>query len=544
MNVKSILTGAFICASLAAYADGYKDGIEYFKAGQYANAKELLERNLNAAGTDKALSYYYLGQIDLINGDRNAAKANFDKGVAANAECAYNYVGLGAIDLLNGQKGAAEDQFKSAQKVNKKDYEILVDIARAYYNADPVKYEKEMNKMLEEAHKKSKHTEPSIYILEGDMLFDAKDLGGAAGKYEQAITYEVDNPEGYVKYANAYMGVNPQFGVQKLEELLTKQPTSALAQRELAEKYYETGQWTKAAQQYGKYIQNPNHFPEDKSRYAVLLYANSEYQKSLDVANELLASEPDNFVMNRIRVLDLSELKNYPEAITAAEKFFTLTPKDKEKFSPIDYTTYAACLSGNGQDSLAIIQYENAVNLDPSRSDNWKLLSTALSSAKKYQQAAEAFQKSIENSEDPSLNDYYTASGRWQMAAGSTDDPEVRKADAAKGLEDINKVIEGAASEDPDFFRRKAILQFLQNDKAVNEDVRDSYEKVIAILDADPAYADPSNPKNKIKLYQEAYLYIGNFYQNTEDPKYADTADELQKAAYEKSDYYKSLLQK
>ena len=94
MNVKSILTGAFICASLAAYADGYKDGIEYFKAGQYANAKELLERNLNAAGTDKALSYYYLGQIDLINGDRNAAKANFDKGVAANAECAYNYVGL------------------------------------------------------------------------------------------------------------------------------------------------------------------------------------------------------------------------------------------------------------------------------------------------------------------------------------------------------------------------------------------------------------------------------------------------------------------
>ena len=544
MNVKSILTGAFICASLAAYADGYKDGIEYFKAGQYANAKELLERNLNAAGTDKALSYYYLGQIDLINGDRNAAKANFDKGVAANAECAYNYVGLGAIDLLNGQKGAAEDQFKSAQKVNKKDYEILVDIARAYYNADPVKYEKEMNKMLEEAHKKSKHTEPSIYILEGDMLFDAKDLGGAAGKYEQAITYEVDNPEGYVKYANAYMGVNPQFGVQKLEELLTKQPTSALAQRELAEKYYETGQWTKAAQQYGKYIQNPNHFPEDKSRYAVLLYANSEYQKSLDVANELLASEPDNFVMNRIRVLDLSELKNYPEAITAAEKFFTLTPKDKEKFSPIDYTTYAACLSGNGQDSLAIIQYENAVNLGPSRSDNWKLLSTALSSAKKYQQAAEAFQKSIENSEDPSLNDYYTASGRWQMAAGSTDDPEVRKADAAKGLEDINKVIEGAASEDPDFFRRKAILQFLQNDKAVNEDVRDSYEKVIAILDADPAYADPSNPKNKIKLYQEAYLYIGNFYQNTEDPKYADTADELQKAAYEKSDYYKSLLQK
>lgn len=543
MNAKSILTGVFVCAALAASADGYKDGIDYYKAGQYANAKEILERNLNAAGTDKAMSYYYLGQIDLVNGDKAAAKANFDKGVAANSECAYNYVGLGAIDLLNGQKGAAEDQFKAAQKFNKKDYEILVDIARAYYNADPVKYEKEVAKMLEEAHKKSKNTEPSIYILEGDMLYDAKDLGGAAGKYEQAITYEEDNPEGYVKYANAYMGVNPQFGVQKLEELLSKQPNSALAQRELAEKYYETSQWTKAAQQYGKYIQNPNHFPEDKARYAVLLYANSEYQNSLNVANELLASDPDNFVMNRIRVLDLAELKDYPQAISAAEKFFTLTPKDKEKFSPIDYTTYASVLSGNGQDSLAIIQYEKAVNLDPTRSDNWKLLSTAYNNAKNYQKAAETYQQSIDNSEDPSLNDYYIASGRWQMAAGNTEDAEQRKADAEKGLADINKVIDSAASEDADFYRRKAILQFLANDKNVNQDVRDSYEKVIAILDADPANADPTNAKNKIKLYQEAYLYIGNFYQNTEDPQYADTKDQLQKESYEKSDYYKSLLQ-
>ncbi len=543
MNLKSILTGAFICAALAASADGYKDGIEYFKAGQYANAKEILERNLNAAGTDKAMSYYYLGQIDLINGDRAAAKANFDKGIAANAECAYNYIGLGAIELLNGQKGDAEAQFKTAQKYDKKDYEILVDIARAYYNADPVKYEKEIAKMLDEAHKKSKHTEPSIYILEGDMLFDAKDLGGAAGKYEQAITYEVDNPEGYVKYANAYMGVNPQFGVQKLEELLAKQPTSALAQRELAEKYYETSQWTKAAQQYGKYIQNPNHFPEDKARYAVLLYANSEYQKSLDVANELLAVQPNDFVMNRIRVLDLAELKNYPEAISAAEKFFSLTPKDKEKFSPIDYTTYAACLAGDGQDSLAIIQYQNAVNLDQSRADNWKLLSTAYYTAKKFPEAADAFQQSIEHNPDASLQDYYTASGRWQMAAGTTEDDDQRRAAAQKGLDDINKVIAEAASEDPDFLRRKAILQFLLNDKAVNEDVRDTYQQIITLLDADPANADPANAKNKLKLYQEAYLYIGNFYQTTKDPQYADSASDLQKAAYEKVDYYKSLQQ-
>lgn len=537
MNLKSILTGALICAALAANADGYRDGIDYFKAGQHANAKEILERNLNAAGTDKAMSYYYLGQIDLINGNRDAAKANFDKGKAANPECGYNYIGIGAVKLLNGKKNEAEEQFKLAQKFDKKNYEILVDIARAYYNADPVKYEKEIAKMLDDAHKKSKHAEPAIYILEGDMFFDAKQLGAAAGKYEQAITYDEDNPEGYVKYANAYMGVNPKYGVQKLEELLAKQPTSALAQRELAEKYYQTSQWTKAAQQYGKYIQNPNHFPQDKARYAVLLYANSEYQKSLDVANELLEVMPNDFVMNRIRALDLAGLKNYPEAIAAAEKFFSLTPKEKEKFTPIDYTTYASCLASNGQDSLAIIQYQNAVNLDPKRADNWKLLSSACYNAKKYPEAAEAFQKALENNPDASLQDYYTASGRWQMAAGTTEDEALRRAAAEKGLTDINKVIAEAASEDADFLRRKAILQFLLNDKTVNEDVHDTYQQIIKLLDADPANADPNNAKNKLKLYQEAYLYIGNYYQNTKDPA-------KQKAAYDKSDYYKSLQQK
>lgn len=500
--------------AFSAAADGYQDGIEYYKAGQYDNAAEILQRTLNDPGTDKALAYYYIGQTALAHGDKAAAQAAFKNGVAANAENPYNYVGLGAIDLLNGAKSAAEDNFKLAQKYGKKNNEITVDIARAYYKADPVAYAKEIEKFLAKAHKDSKHAEPAIYILEGDMLFDQKDLGGAAGKYEMATTYDLDNPEGYVKYANAYIGVNPQYSVSKLEELLAKQPNSALAQRELAEKYYETSQWTKAAQQYGNYIQNPNHFPADKSRYSVLLYANSEYQKSLDVARELLAQTPNDFQMLRIELLDLAALDQNEEAVKAAEKFFAVTPTPPAKFQPNDYTTYADVLEKLGQDSVALIQYQAAVNLDPSRPDNYKSLSNAYTKAGKYQEAAEAFDQYIANSDSPSLTDYLQASGRWLNAANRSEGDQ-QKADADRGLEAINKVIAGTSEVMPEYLQRRGRFFLAKggNDMAnPSKETFDAYTEVLAMLDSDPANADVANPKNKLNLYKETYLILGNYY--------------------------------
>ena len=49
----SLLLAGGLMAS--AQTQGYKDGIEYYKAGQYDNARTILERTLNDANTDKAL---------------------------------------------------------------------------------------------------------------------------------------------------------------------------------------------------------------------------------------------------------------------------------------------------------------------------------------------------------------------------------------------------------------------------------------------------------------------------------------------------------
>lgn len=528
MKIKFLLSLLVASALTAgAQSQGYKDGIEFYKAGQYDNAKTILNRTINEPSTDQSLAYYYLGQVDLAQNDKAAAKAAFEKGVSLNPECGYNYVGLGALDLLAGNTSAAQDNFKKAQGLAKKDAELTTAIARAYYNADPVKYAKEIDKNIAKARKDSKLKEPAIYILEGDIKYDAQDFGGAAAQYEQAITFDPKNPEGYVKYANAYFRVNPKFSIEKLEQLNTELPTSALAQRELAEKYYEANYWNKAADLYGKYIQNPNHFPEDKARYSVLLYYGKKYDESLAVANEILAQDPTNFLMQRLRFLNLADLKNYTAADQAAKDFFT---KNVGKtFTTNDFTTYADVLQNLGQDSLAVVQYELAVANDPDNADLLNEISTVYTKAKQYPKAADAYALYLSKIEEPSSNDLYAAAGRYLNAAATAgDNAELRAETATKGLEYITQAI-AEAQPNPLLYQRKARLHIAGNNNQPNQESVDSYALMTELLDKEPANMDPTNKDNKLNMYKEAYQFSYVFYGNVahDKDKAAEIAEKL-----------------
>ena len=78
---------------------GYYDGVEYYRADQPEEAEIILTKTINDPSTDKAEAYYYLGQLQLQNGNIAEAQKKFDAGIAANANNGYNYVGLGAIAL-------------------------------------------------------------------------------------------------------------------------------------------------------------------------------------------------------------------------------------------------------------------------------------------------------------------------------------------------------------------------------------------------------------------------------------------------------------
>ncbi len=505
MKIKFLLS-LFVAGTLAvgAQTQGYKDGIEYYKAGQHDNARTILERTINDPATDRSLANYYLGQVALVQGDKAQARTYFDAGLAADAECPFNYVGLGALALQEGNDEAAKEQFKQAQKFGKKNAEVSVSIARAYYNADPVKYDRDITKALEKARKDSKNADPSIYVLEGDMLAAAENFGDAAARYEMAITYDPNNPEGYVKFANAYFNVNKDFGINKLQEFLNAHPESAMAQRELAEKLFLADRWKAASELYGKYIQNPNHFPEDKARYPVLLHWGEDYPASLAIADEILASDPSNFLMQRVRFLDQTAMGQFQAAVENAEKFFASNPE--ANFTIKDYTTYADALSGIGQDSLAVVQYELAASKYPENGDLLKNLSTVYSRNRQYDKSAEAYDAYLKLQENPSLTDLYGMSGRYLNAAVYADSIRAKEL-AGRGIEYVNQVIDRAADVSPMMYQRLARLYVAANGKRPDADAIAAYDKMLQLLDQNPDNLNPANPNNALDEYSEAYAF-------------------------------------
>ena len=482
--------------ALVSNAQGYKDGIEYFKVGKIDNAKELLDKNLNDPTTVKSEAYCYLGHIEAAKGNTAGAKEYYNKGVAADANNAFNYIALGALDLKAGNADAAEDQFKMAQKVDKKNAAVYAAIARAYYEADPVAYAKELGKNIEKARKTNKQ-DPTVYILEGDMKAAEKDYGGAAGQYELAFTFDPKNEEAYVKYANTYFHVNPQMATAKLEELLTKTPNSALAQRELAEKYYELALGSQAAEQYGKYIQNPNHFKQDEIRYVQLLFFGGKYDQSFDLAKSIRAAMPagdkDHFYMCRMQLYNKVALEQWAEAEAFGAELFGLNIPGTE-YTSKDFVDYATALKNVGKTAESVAEYEKAVAYNPNNIDLIRDLVDVYEQNENYAKAAEYYQK-IVDSPECKANDLYLMSTKYFNVAATTQDEALK----ASSLEGARKYAALANEKVPGNYRIVQQQAKVENLAGNTAEAVKFYNATIAILDA------KENAKVK---YKDTYIGI------------------------------------
>ena len=395
--------------SFTAFAASYTDGIEYFKAGQPDRAKILLERTLDDAGTNKAESYYYLGEIAFVNKDYTAAAEYYTKGLEADPLFAYNLVGQGKL-ALNGSadkeqaEKVAEKYFKEALKgKNKKDAGLNLAIAKAYYETGTPGYEEYMKKSYK-ADKKF----PDYFMFEGDVLVNQQQYGDACGRYENAIYFDPNCIEAYVKYSHIYFDINPTLAIQKLEELQTIAPNSAIAQREMAEAYYKNSQYTKAAEAYEKYMQNPNHFQTDRPRLATLLFYGKRFDESLELAKDILSHDPQNFVIRRIVMYDNYELGNFEAAEQAAIEFLGMNPGNNV-FTARDYMTYGDILSKQKKYGEAVAQYEKAYELDNTRTDILKVLSDTYERNKDYVKAIDTYEKymNADTVNNQRVMDYY-----------------------------------------------------------------------------------------------------------------------------------------
>lgn len=422
MKIKFFLSLCLAGASAMCFAQGYKDGIEYYKADRFSNAKTLLERNLNDPSTDKSASYYYLGMIALQNKNVSEAKSYFQKGLEANPDYPYNYIGLGYLDLKNGERKIADKNFKEAESRGKKAAAVEVAIARAYYMADPVAYSKDIEKRLKKVETKN---EPEYFMFLGDMAADRKNWGESAGYYEMATNYDPDLTEAYVKGADTYFQVNPDYAINLLNKLLQQNPQSALGQRELANTYYELNKYKEAAKEYGKYINNPNHFSSDEDRYAFLLFYGEDYNKGYEYATKLLSANPSNFSAMRFQFMNAAQLKDMSsQLLPMAEKLYAAHKADPKtnEFAPIDFLLIADEFARDKKYDEAEAVYNEAITAFPDNAAFDKNLAMMYIDANKLMDAAKAYKKYIAKNKSNDYNDFMQQAKLSYFAAISAKD--------------------------------------------------------------------------------------------------------------------------
>ncbi len=513
-KLKFLLAACIAGASLNGMAQTHAEGAEYYRADQFENAKELLLRNMNNAGTDKAVSNYYLGLIELKNGNKAEAKKYFDQGVAANADFAGNYVGLGMLELGQGDQKSAEQNFKTAESLGKKDAGVQIAIARAYYEADPVKYAKEIDKRIEKARKLNMK-DPDIYLFEGDRLADNKDWGGAGGMYEMAANYDNQTPEAYVKYANLFTMVNPDYAIRMLTQLLQNNPNSALGQRELANAYYNKKDYKNAASEYAKYVANPNHFKQDEDRYSFLLFYGGDYQQGYDFATKLLKENPSNFTAQRYQFMNAAQIPSMKEQILplAESLYKNHMANSNNKLAPIDYTLISEELSANGRRDEAVSVLEEAIKEMPENANFNKQLAMIYVDDNKISNAADAFAGYLEKTEEPSYNDFIQQATFDYYAGIENQATDAAKSDAYYA--DAEKYIDKAAAAYPGFYKPVKMKGDIAKQRAAEGDVAKAavpyYTEALKALEG---MDDTSRYANDAK---DMYNYMGNYYLDQKD---------------------------
>ncbi|MGM9843113.1 MAG: tetratricopeptide repeat protein, partial [Muribaculaceae bacterium] len=227
-------------------------------------------------------------------------------------------------------------------------------------------------------------------------------------------------------------------------------------------------------------------------------------QESFDLAGKILADEPDNIYMQRMQFLNLEKLNQYEQAREYAEKFLN-NPKTQGNLAANDYTTYGDILTALGEDTLAAMQFEKAVQVAPEKKDLLKDLSGAYTKAKMYREAADAQQRFVDSGE-ATTNDIFMLARRYQNAAATEADSLKKIELVSLALKNIDLVLE-KVPDNATIILTKARIQFVKNGNKVDQDVVDTYLAALAILDQDPA-----NKTSKKNDYITAYNQIANYY--------------------------------
>lgn len=384
---------------------------------------------------------------------------------------------------------------------NKKNISLYIAISEVYLKSGNVPEAKKYSERAMKIDNKS----PKACILAGDIALTGKDAGTACGYYEQAILFDESCSEAYYKYAHAYLGVNPQLSVDMLMKLKTAHPEDVNVDRELANAYYEMGNFSQAKSAYDEFMQKGKPGVQDYARYAMLLYLNKDYQKSLDMIAEGLALDKSNHLMKRLKMYDLFELKSYKDGLVAAEEFFA-DPNNPD-YVYLDYMYRGRLFLADENPEAAVAEFEKALKADAKKEhpEIAQELSQAYEQMKKYPEAIQYYQTYLDSqAEDKKdVKEFFLFGRLYYKAASTTEDATAKAEYITKGDEVFGQVAERTPNSYLGSFWR-ARINVLKDPETEAGLAKPYYEAALAILEK-----NENAPKAALV---ECNQYLGYYY--------------------------------
>jgi len=476
-------------------------GVDYYKAGFPLVAKPLLLKEFNTDSVTRSETSFYLGNIYFGENKPDSAAIFFKKGLAGK-ESVLNTIGLAMLKIKTDPKAAdLEIQNVLNLRTSKKNPDYFIAAAHAYLNNGNI----DQAVIYQEKAKNIKSKYAPLAVLAGDIELAKKNVGNACSNYELAILYDESCKECYVKYARAYKNVNTNLAIEKLNQLKLKEPTFLLVDKELADIYYMNNDFAKAAEFYDSYLKSGNSNSADLVKYAMTLFFNHEFAKSLEIAQAGHLKSPRSPAFNRLVMYNNTDLKQYEDAVKSADLLFNQS--DNPEYNYLDYRYYGQALRETKKYDLAIVQFKKAIEMDSSKVELWKDISDMFNDQNDFKNAIANYltyeRLLAENKKNVEVT-YQLGRLYYSLGNSDKDSTDVKKSALIKADSVFAKVI----AIDPTNYRGyiwRARTNFALDPETLQGLAKPYYEQTIPIVEAkaDVKY-------NAVII--ECCRYLGYFY--------------------------------
>lgn len=497
-----------ICLNGIAGAQTAQDGFSLLNQKDFNAAKKVFAALLKA-DPKNAAAHFGMGEYYFYTGKTDSAKTFYQSGLDANSSYASNYAGLGKV-TMGSDPVAAANYFKDAVKKSKKDAGAIVAIARFYYEQNPQNLV-EARKYVEQAIAVDAKS-PAAYFLDGQIDIAENKASDAALNFDRAIFFDPNNLDAYV-YASQIMATtrNLNKAVEYLTNALAVKADFWKAYKALGELYYDNQKYADAVSSFGTYFKNVP-ADNDVTHYAYSLFFNKQYDEANKLLQGLLKKSPNDYVLLRLLGYISFETKDLVNGKAVMEKYFSMVPADK--ILDDDYAYYGKMLSASGKDSLAIVNYNLALNKDSSKFQLYDEIAKSYKNLKQYDLSLKFSSKFMEKKPNKTTVDYFNlAKSYYSIAAGLRTDSI--PADSIKQIEYYamaDSLFGQVQTYSPTSylgpFWRARVNSAIDKETSAGL-AKPYYEKALEMLIKDPV-------KYK-KEISEIYSYLGFYYYVKED---------------------------